>query len=63
MTWRQLFEKKRTPPPIDLRRHAEILEDLRNITEKLRSGDPLTRMVRGTWNNDQGKDDATEDRD
>lgn len=44
--------------PVDLQRHDEILQDMRNITEKLRTGDPITRMVRGVWRSEPGKPDV-----
>ncbi len=65
MTWRRLIGQPRTDQPVDFRRHAEILNDLRNMTERIRSGDPLASMVRGTWrpDNKDENDDESQTRD
>ncbi len=36
-------------PMIDLQHHDEIIHNLETVINKLKKGDPLTRMVRGTW--------------
>ncbi len=41
------FPPKR--PTIDLEFHDEIIHNLEEVIVKLKAGDPLTRMVRGTW--------------
>lgn len=35
--------------PVDLERHDQILREMKQVTEKLRRTEPITRMVRGEW--------------
>ena len=36
-------------PTIDLAMHDEIIHELEKVITKLKNGDPLSSMVRGTW--------------
>jgi hypothetical protein len=54
--WGRIFGKKNSEAqPVDLKRHEEILRDMQNVTERLRRGDPLARMIRGQWNQPENK--------
>jgi hypothetical protein len=54
--WGRIFGKKDSEAqPVDLKRHEEILRDMESVTEKLRRGDPLARMIRGQWNQPENK--------
>ncbi len=36
-------------PMIDLEYHDEIIQEMGAVITQLKRGDPLSRMVRGTW--------------
>jgi hypothetical protein len=58
-TIRRLLGKASKPP--NLETHEQILHDMqavtndmKELTEQFRQGDPLTRMVRGNWRGERG---------
>ena len=44
------------PSKVDLQKHDQILQQMQDVTNKLRTGDPITRMVRGVWRSEPGRD-------
>ncbi len=58
---RRFFGLSPKAPMIDLQMHDEIIHGLEVVIKNLKKGDPLTRMVRGTWRATEG--DETVDMD
>jgi hypothetical protein len=39
--------------PVDLRRHEKIVRDIEEMKRELRRREPITRMIQGTWHDDE----------